>query len=106
VGKDQEETMINVSAVFENGLLKPTEPLELTEGEMVELTVGRPNAPTPITEWERKLQAAKSIQEWVALANACPDPGPNVDIVEVINETRRLTGFRMPDPEPNGGESK
>jgi hypothetical protein len=101
--------MISVLAIYENGVLRPTEPLELTEGETVELTVARPQPPAPqltAVDWDGQLRAAKSIQEWVALANACPNPGPDIDLVETINESRRLTGFRLPDPVPNGGGPK
>jgi predicted DNA-binding antitoxin AbrB/MazE fold protein len=101
--------MISVLAVYEKGVLRPTEPLDLNEGETVELTVARPKPQTPpltVDEWGEQLLAAKSIEEWVALANACPDPGPDIDLVKTINESRRLTGFRLPDPIPNGGEAE
>jgi predicted DNA-binding antitoxin AbrB/MazE fold protein len=93
-----------VLAVYENGVLHPTRPLELAEGETVELTVSKPKPPErpPVSmeEWERRLRSAKTIQEWVDLANSCPDPGPDYDIMKLLNESRRLTGFRLPDPEP------
>jgi predicted DNA-binding antitoxin AbrB/MazE fold protein len=89
--------MITVQAVYENGVLRPTEPLELTEGQKASVSV-TPTPPTlSLAEWERQIRAAKTIQEWIALANACPNPGPDFDIVQAINESRRLTGFRMPD---------
>jgi len=105
--KIRRQAMISVLAVYEKGVLRPTEPLELIEGETVELTVARSKPPTPpltADEWDGQVRAAKSIQEWVALANACPNPGPDIDLVKTINESRRLTGFRLPDPVPNGGE--
>jgi predicted DNA-binding antitoxin AbrB/MazE fold protein len=96
--------MISVLAVYENGVLRPKEPLALADGQEVSVTV----VPTPPTltpaEWESRIRAAKTIQEWVALANACPNPDPDFDVVKAINETRRLTGFRVPDPEPEQGE--
>lgn len=94
--------MTTISAVYEGGVLRPTEPLDLAEGDRVDLTVSKPAPPPaePMTleEWFRRIEAAKSIQEWADLANSCPDPGPDYDIVAMINESRRLTGFRMPDP--------
>src|SRR5688572_29892337 len=96
--------MTTVLAVYENGVLRPTSPLELSEGETVEVTVARVTPTDPpvmsLQEWERGLRAAKSIHEWVALANACPDPGPDYDITKLLNESRRQTGFRLPDPKP------
>jgi predicted DNA-binding antitoxin AbrB/MazE fold protein len=99
--------MTTVRAVYENGVLRPTQPLALAEGETVELTVSKPAAtekpPLTLEEWGRRLMAAKNVQEWVELANSCPDPGPDYDIMKAINESRRLTGFRVPDPEPGEG---
>lgn len=95
--------MISVLAVYENGVLRPNVPLALAEGETVSVTITpRPSA-LPFEEWERRIRAAKSIQEWVALANACPSPDPDFDVVKAINDSRRLTGFRVPDPESNEG---
>ena len=102
--------MITVLAVYENGVLRPAEPLPLAEGQQTQVVVyPRPpflplRPPTPEEEdYRRRLMAAKTIQEWVELANACPNPDPDFDVIKAVNETRRLTGFRMPDPEPDEG---
>jgi predicted DNA-binding antitoxin AbrB/MazE fold protein len=95
--------MTTVLAVYEGGVLRPAQPLPFGEGETVEVTVAKPQPPSP-EEWEQKIRAANTIQEWVAMANACPDPEPDFDIVKALNESRRLTGFRLPDPEPTKGE--
>jgi predicted DNA-binding antitoxin AbrB/MazE fold protein len=96
--------MIIVSAVYENGVLRPTAPIDLKEGETVELAVTRGAGPKrDANDWAAGLRSANSIQEWVELANACPEPDPDFDIAAAINESRRLTGFRMPDPEPQSG---
>jgi predicted DNA-binding antitoxin AbrB/MazE fold protein len=94
---------ITIQAVYEGGVLRPVQPLDFAEGETVEVTVVKRKPPLTLDEWERQIRAAKSFQEWVALANACPDPGPDFDIVNAINESRRLTGFRLPDPNPSTG---
>lgn len=91
--------MITVEATYENGVLRPSKPLELAEGEKVTVRVTAA-PPLSVQEWEARIRSAKTFQEWMALANACPDPGPDFDIMKAINESRRLTGFRMPDPEP------
>ena len=93
--------MINVQAVYENGVLRPEEPLKLTEGERVSISVSPIPKVETLEQWGQWLRAAKSVEEWAELANACPDPGPDIDIMKAINESRRLTGFRMPDPEPS-----
>src|SRR5271154_3942801 len=96
--------MTTVLAVYEGGVLRPAHPLPFGEGETVEVTVAKPKSPPPPDEWKRQIRDAKTIQHWVALANACPDTEPDFDIVKAINETRRLTGFRLPDPEPTKGD--
>jgi predicted DNA-binding antitoxin AbrB/MazE fold protein len=92
---------ITIQAVYEGGVLRPVQPLDLPEGTTVEVTIVQQSPPLTLEEWERQIQAAQSFQEWAVLANACPDPGPDFDIVQAINESRRLTGFRMPDPPPD-----
>jgi predicted DNA-binding antitoxin AbrB/MazE fold protein len=97
--------MTTVQAVYEGGVLRPVHPLPLAEGETVEVTVAQTRAKLSQEEWERRIRAAKNIQEWVELANTCPYEGPDVDILKMINESRRLTGFRVPDLEKRQGES-
>ena len=48
-----------INAVYENGVLRPTEPVSLSEGEKVRLEV-IPEIPVeePQTEWEKALQLA------------------------------------------------
>jgi predicted DNA-binding antitoxin AbrB/MazE fold protein len=48
-----------INAVYENGVLRPTEPVSLSEGEKVRLEV-IPETPVeePQTEWEKALQLA------------------------------------------------
>jgi hypothetical protein len=36
------------------------------------------------------------------MQTAPPSPNDTDDIVAMINESRRLTGFRIPDPHPAG----
>ena len=102
--------MISVTAVYENGVLRPTTPLELREGQTVEVTVTDPpfDSPKTVEEWKERMRAAKSLQEWADLAGACPepDPDPDFDVVKAINETRKLTGFRVVDPAYRDEEPK
>ena len=93
--------MISVQAVYENGVLRPSAPLELSEGESVSMRISPIPPMSTVDAWERQLQSAKSIQEWLALANACPCPDSEFDILQAINESRRLTGFRLTEPELN-----
>ena len=69
--------MIHVTAVYENGVLRPTRPLELREGQTVEVTVSEP-PPPPMTfeEWKEKMRATKTLAEWAELADQGPNPTP------------------------------
>jgi len=91
-------------AVYEGGVLRPAQPLPFGEGETVEVTVAKSKSLSSTEEWESRIHVAKNIQEWIALANACPNLEPDFDIEKAMNESRRLTGFRLPDPEPHRGE--
>jgi predicted DNA-binding antitoxin AbrB/MazE fold protein len=102
---------LTIRAVYEGGVLRPMEPLALPEGQSVAviITTKEPaapplRAPTPTEEdYARRIKAAKSLEEMHAIMETAP-PAPNetYDIVEMINESRRLTGFRMPDSDSMG----
>lgn len=94
---------LTVRAVYQGGVLRPVQPLALAEGETVLITVAKSRTQPSLAQWEQDIRAANSIQEWIALANTCPSPAPDFDIVHALNESRRLTGFRLPDPEPDQG---
>ena len=105
--------MLTIRAVYEGGVLRPLEPLTLPEGETVEVTIAKANpggspqrAPTPEEEdYARRIKAAKSLDEMFAvMETAPPSPDDTYDIVKMINESRRRTGFRMPDPDPAAEE--
>ena len=101
--------IMTVRAIYEGGILRPIEPLALPEGETVDVTiaqtrpVGAPlRAPTPAEDdYARRISKAKSLTEMFAVMATAPWlPEDEIDIVKEINESRRLTGFRMPDPDP------
>jgi len=90
--------MTTFSAIYENGMLRPSRRLPFEEGEAVEVTIIP--APIPLRqptpeEWTRKVQAAKSIEEWMALANSCPVPDDGYDVIQAMNETRRANGEQL-----------
>jgi predicted DNA-binding antitoxin AbrB/MazE fold protein len=99
--------MISVLAVYENGVLRPKEPLALADGQEVQLSV-HPRTPslprkppTPEEEdYARRIKAARTLAEMFAVMETAPPSEEDFDVVRAMNETRRLTGFRMPDPEP------
>lgn len=98
-----------IRAVYEGGVLRPTRPIALSEGEMVDVVItqmqspGPPlRAPTPAEEfYAQRISAAKSLTEMFAvMATAPKSPDDEFDIVNEINQSRQLTGFRMTDPDP------
>lgn len=103
--------MITFNAVYANGVFVPQAKMELAEGAAVRLTISGednrlPSAPDDsspaMREWDRRLLEARTDEEWWQVFGECPEPDddPDFDIMAAINESRRLTGFRMPDPEP------
>ncbi len=105
--------MTTVLAVYEGGLLRPVEPLTLPEGQTVRLTVDpsppflASRAPTPDeADYARRLQAAATLDEMFAvMAKAPATAEDDDDIVQRLNESRRVTGFRMPDPDSAAEET-
>jgi predicted DNA-binding antitoxin AbrB/MazE fold protein len=98
---------ITVRAVYIGGVLRPEQPLPLADGEVIDVTIGKSaGISVPIRaatseelEYARRIQAAQSLDAMHALMETAPEsPDDDVDIVAAINESRRLTGFRMPDP--------
>lgn len=98
-----------IQAVYEGGVLRPTKPLALSEGETVEVIINQIRSPGPQLrestvaeeDYARRIRAAKSLKEMFAVMATAPlAPDDEFDIVKEINQSRQLTGFRMPDPEP------
>ncbi len=89
-------TPTTVTAVYEGGVLRPAQPLPLAEGETVQVTVTPvPPVPSP-TEEEviRRMKAAKSLQELFEAYESLPPPADGYDLIEAMEENRRLAGER------------
>jgi predicted DNA-binding antitoxin AbrB/MazE fold protein len=96
--------MISVLAVYENGVLRPKEPLDLAEGQTVEITVSEPKpAEPPVSEEEidRRLSEAKTYQEWLEATKLLPPDDGGYDIVKALDENRRWSGDRPILPDGN-----
>jgi predicted DNA-binding antitoxin AbrB/MazE fold protein len=94
--------MISVLAVYENGVLRPKEPLALAEGQTVAVTVSDPKpSEPPMSEEEilRRIESAQSIREWVEATKLLPPDDGGYDIVAALDENRRWSGDRplLPD---------
>jgi predicted DNA-binding antitoxin AbrB/MazE fold protein len=79
------------TAVYENGVLRPVQPLALADGATVQLTVSTPARPGD-EELIAMMKAAKSPEELFALANAHPTAPPGYDLCEALDENRRRDG--------------
>lgn len=96
------QIMISVLAVYENGVLKPTEPLDLQEGQSVQLSV-YPHppleplpSPTPEEEdYARRVKAAKSLEELHAVMLTAPPLPEGYDLSEALNANRLAIGERL-----------
>jgi hypothetical protein len=95
--------MIVTNAAYHNGLLEHSEPSEQEEGQNVQ-SQNKPNImPTlqkrVLTQAElqviEQIKQASSLEELHRIINASPIREP--DILEAINNSRRETGFRIPD---------
>ena len=102
--------MTRIQAVYENGVLRPKEPLSLAEGEEVQVSVYprlritplRP--PTPEEEdYTRRLNATRTIEEMHAVMATAPPWEEEYDIVKALNDNRRASGERLLFPESEEG---
>ncbi|WP_020472753.1 antitoxin family protein [Zavarzinella formosa] len=91
--------MTTISAIFEGGVFRPTEPPGLSEGQRVQLTVlpfpaiGPERLPTTEdVEYARRVSECKSIDEWFALMATMPPDDGGYDIIAELNEDRRWSG--------------
>jgi predicted DNA-binding antitoxin AbrB/MazE fold protein len=89
--------LTTVLAVYQGGVLRPAQPLPLAEGTEVRVTLepaAPPQQPFDQADWERRIRSAKTIQEWVELANALPPTDDGYDLLKALDENRRLAGER------------
>ena len=95
---------ITVRAIYENGVLRPVEPLTLPEGEAVDLTIAtlQPaaqilRAPTSEEEdYARRIKAAKSLDEMYAVIKTAPKLPEGYDLCRALSANRQATGERLP----------
>jgi len=88
--------LTTVVAVYENGILRPTEPLSLAEGQTVQITI------TPVAavrtpedeEYRRRLAAAKTLAELFAIMESAPPLPDDYEILRALDENRKFSGHR------------
>ena len=88
-----------VLAVYRNGVLRPVQPLGLAEGETVQTTVARtdprPTGPDP-EEVAERIRAARNLEEWIQAANAPSADEDSYDLLQALEDNRKLSGDRRP----------
>jgi predicted DNA-binding antitoxin AbrB/MazE fold protein len=85
-----------ITAIFENGLLRPTKPLPLRNGDRVVITVETPGPAAAGTEDAiQRIRDAKTFDEWIAAAAAAADlePDDGYDLEKALNDNRRAAGI-------------
>ena len=94
-----------IRAVVQGGMLRPLQPLDLHEGETVEVTVSssREASAPAISEEEliRRIQDCKSYHELFEVTKLLPPDDGGYDIVKALDANRRWSGERplLPDEE-------
>jgi predicted DNA-binding antitoxin AbrB/MazE fold protein len=88
-----------VTAIYENGALRPSTPLPFRNGDRVEITVEGPlPASASKDEATRRIREAKTFDEWMAAAEAAAalEPDDGYDLLEALNENRKAAGIPRP----------
>ena len=83
-----------IQAVYEGGVLRPLEPLGLSEGAIVHLTIVKPTttAQPASDEIARELKSATTIAQWVEATKLLPPDDGGYDIIRAMNENRLWAG--------------
>lgn len=102
---------ITIQAVYEGGVLRPTQPLPLAEGETYIITVHNvaPIA-TPLRhltpeeeDYVRRLKATRSLEEMFAVMETAPPCPEDYDLLEALNQNRKAMGERPLFPDADEG---
>jgi predicted DNA-binding antitoxin AbrB/MazE fold protein len=78
-------------AVYENGVLRPVQPLPFAEGETVAIAVSRAeklSPPFPRAEAEGSLRNAKTLTELFEAFESTPEPIDGYDLLKALDENR------------------
>jgi len=91
---------ITIRAVYQDGVLRPLEPLSLTEGDTFAVTIARAAAapqPTRTPEedaYARRVMAAQSLEDLYAIMATAPPLPADYDLSRALNANREATGER------------
>jgi predicted DNA-binding antitoxin AbrB/MazE fold protein len=102
---------ITIRAIYESGVLRPVEPLALSEGETVDVTIAQarfagsqPRDPTSAeADYAQRIKSARSLEEMYTLMASAPPSPEGYDLCEALNANRIATGERVLYPEAKDG---
>ena len=84
-----------IQAVYSGGVLRPLQPLALSDGTTVQVTVVE-TQPISDDEIVPRLKAATSIAEWVEATKLLPSDDGGYDIVKALADNRAWSGEHPP----------
>src|SRR5207248_9608761 len=99
---------LTIRAVYEGGVLRPLEPFDLPEGEIVDVTIAKakPSSGPPLRaltpeeeDYARRMKAAQSLEEMYAVMATAPPLPDGYDLCRALNANRKATGERILFPE-------
>lgn len=83
------------TAIFNHGVLRPMQPLQLAEGEIMEitfLTKSRPPRESTDDPIIAQMHSVKTLQELFAIANAVPGDEDGYDVLQALDQNRAFSG--------------
>lgn len=103
---------MTIRAIYAGGVFKPLQPLTLPEGSQVDIIYGLDKSATMPsmanineTEYERRVHAAGSLDELLAVQATAPALPHGYDLSEALNANRQATGERKLYRDSSPGES-
>ena len=95
-----------MTAIFQGGVFRPTEPPALADGTAVELTVTPVPVEPPVDEIEQHIRSAGTLQElWDAMdAAEAEEPDDGYDLLEALSRNRLEEGRAPLFPPAEGRE--
>ena len=97
---------ITIRAVYEKGVLRPTEPLTFGEGETVDLIIApRNSGVSPVSpvqpptsaeeEYARRIKSVCSLGDLYKVMATAPQLAEGYDLCQALNANRKATGERL-----------
>jgi predicted DNA-binding antitoxin AbrB/MazE fold protein len=89
-----------IQAVYENGVFRPKVRVDLPDGQPVDLRFEATRSAEADEEYAAKLREAVSLRDLFTIIES--EPEAEIDVDGLVDESRRASGFRMPDSRLGG----